>query len=162
MTTADFDNDGNIDVLSCLNRYGRVDWYKNDSSGNFSDPQIISIANATISPIYTADFDNDGDIDVLSASYNYDKIAWYKNLLINIDTNNNDIGIKVYPNPVKNVLYVEQDVAMPTSYILYNTAGSIVLQGSFATLTKTISVENLPRGMYYLQMNGEVFKVVKF
>ncbi|MBK9462846.1 MAG: VCBS repeat-containing protein [Sphingobacteriales bacterium] len=61
-----------------LNRYGRVDWYKNDSSGNFSDPQIISIANATISPIYTADFDNDGDIDVLSASYNYDKIAWYK------------------------------------------------------------------------------------
>ncbi|MBK9462845.1 MAG: T9SS type A sorting domain-containing protein [Sphingobacteriales bacterium] len=85
-----------------------------------------------------------------------------QNLLINIDTNNNGIDIKVHPNPVKNALYVEKDVATPTNYILYNTAGSIVLRGSFATLTKTISVENLPRGMYYLQMNGEVFKVVKF
>ncbi len=156
---ADLDNDGDMDVLSASANDYKIAWYENDGSGNFGTQQIISSSVGNPHSVCAADLDNDGDIDVLSDG---DKIAWYKNFLANAVCTNNGIDIKVHPNPVKNALYVEKDVAMPTSYILYNTAGSIVLQGSFATLTKTISVENLPRGMYYLQMNGEVFKVVKF
>ena len=150
---ADLDNDGDIDVLSASADDNKIAWYENDGSGNFGTQQIISSSVGNPHSVYAADLDNDGDIDVLSDG---DKIAWYKNALFN------GISIKVHPNPVKDTLYVEHNIATPTNYILYTTAGSIVLRGSFATLTKTISVENLPRGMYYLQMNGEVFKVVKF
>jgi uncharacterized repeat protein (TIGR01451 family) len=78
----DFDNDGDIDILSSSVGDNEISWYKNiDGLGNFvAQPKIASGIDA-IEPwsVFSTDIDNDGDIDVLSASREDDKIAWYEN-----------------------------------------------------------------------------------
>ncbi len=77
---ADFDLDGDIDVLAASEWNDTISWYENmDGKGAFGLQQIIS--NNAITPFsaYASDIDNDGDIDVLSTSVSDNKIAWYKN-----------------------------------------------------------------------------------
>ncbi|SRX52759.1 FG-GAP-like repeat-containing protein [Aequorivita sp. CIP111184] len=79
--SADFDGDGDMDVLSSSWQGSkRIAWYENtDGQGNFSVENVITnnVANAT--SIFASDIDNDGDMDVISASQTDDKIAWYEN-----------------------------------------------------------------------------------
>ena len=78
--TADFDGDGDMDVLSASERDNAITWHENlDGKGEFFDYQVVTTKTNGVSSIYAADFDNDGDMDVLSGSINDNKIAWYKN-----------------------------------------------------------------------------------
>jgi len=78
---ADFDGDGDMDVLSISRGDDKVAWYKNlDGLGNFGPQIIISLSldfplNAVIS-----DIDNDGDMDIVSHSNHDHKIGWFRNL----------------------------------------------------------------------------------
>ena len=70
--TADFDNDGDQDVLTSLG------WYENtDGLGTFGP------LNSTVTPgfddisTFAADMDNDGDLDFISGGVNY--VAYYEN-----------------------------------------------------------------------------------
>ncbi|MBK9462848.1 MAG: VCBS repeat-containing protein [Sphingobacteriales bacterium] len=76
------DSDGDIDILSTYvgqTDDGRIIWYENDGSGNFSSRQAISSVVFNPRAVYAADLDNDGDMDVLSDSANDYRIAWYEN-----------------------------------------------------------------------------------
>ena len=64
-----------MDVLSASHDDNKIAWYKNDGSGNFSDPIIISSQANSIESVYASDLDGDGDMDVLSASHDDNKIA---------------------------------------------------------------------------------------
>jgi hypothetical protein len=66
-----------------------------------------------------------------------------------------------YPNPITNTLTIQQPTAQTATYTLYNTLGEVVSKGAFDTPTHTIPVSHLPVGMYYLQVNGVSFKVMK-
>jgi hypothetical protein len=66
---------------------------------------------------------------------------------------------KTYPNPVQDWLHITTNKAGVNNYTLYNTLGIAVLQGKYPTAA--ISVAHLPSGMYYLQLNDEVLRVVK-
>ena len=66
-----------------------------------------------------------------------------------------------YPNPATNTLTIQQPTAQTAAYTLYNTLGKVVSSGTFDTQTHTIAVTHLPVGMYYLQVNGVSFKVMK-
>ncbi|HNI44518.1 MAG TPA: T9SS type A sorting domain-containing protein [Chitinophagales bacterium] len=66
-----------------------------------------------------------------------------------------------YPNPITNTLTIQQPTPQTATYTLYNTLGEVVSKGSFDTPTHTIPVSHLPVGMYYLQVNGVSFKVMK-
>ncbi|NES68515.1 MAG: hypothetical protein F6K24_26420, partial [Okeania sp. SIO2D1] len=68
VATADFDNDGNTDILltgqdSSNNPVSKV--YTNDGSGGFSENTDVSLTGVHYSAVATADFDNDGDTDIL-------------------------------------------------------------------------------------------------
>jgi len=104
----DLDNDGDIDVLSASVIDSKIAWYENlDGQGNFGPQQIISVnAPGTLST-FAADLDGDGDMDVLSASQIDHKIAWYENLTILGVATHNKPTIKVYPNPSKEIVFVE-------------------------------------------------------
>lgn len=64
--------------------------------------------------------------------------------------------LNIYPNPVKDILYVKSDKAF-TSYSVYNMAGQVVLSGQI--LDKSMNVSQLPVGRYVLKLtdkNGNV------
>ncbi|MCF3604995.1 FG-GAP repeat domain-containing protein [Planktothrix agardhii] len=68
VTTADFDKDGDTDILltgrdSSNNRISKI--YSNNGSGGFSENTNISLTGVSYSSVTTADFDNDGDTDIL-------------------------------------------------------------------------------------------------
>ena len=77
---ADYDNDGDMDVLSASYKDDKIAWYESDGAADpsFTARTISTSADGAIS-VYAADIDNDGDMDVLSASTNDDKIVWYEN-----------------------------------------------------------------------------------
>jgi hypothetical protein len=82
VTTADVDDDGDLDVLSASFDDDKIAWYENtDGKGGFGPQQLISTQANGANSVEAADVDGDGDLDVLSASLygNDSKIAWYEN-----------------------------------------------------------------------------------
>ncbi|WP_254173273.1 FG-GAP repeat domain-containing protein [Planktothrix pseudagardhii] len=68
VTTADFDKDGNTDILfagydSFYKRISQI--YGNNGSGGFSENTNVSLTGVYFSSVTTADFDSDGDTDIL-------------------------------------------------------------------------------------------------
>lgn len=77
---ADFDGDGDMDVLSASFLDNEISWYENtDGKGTFGNQQIISNNVSYVQSVFAADIDGDYDVDVLSASSTDNKIAWYEN-----------------------------------------------------------------------------------
>jgi len=67
IATADFDNDGDIDVILGDNS-GKIELFENEGNGHFNNPDrlfqgIISDFGIASLGISTGDYDNDGDID---------------------------------------------------------------------------------------------------
>ena len=83
LVAADFDGDGDEDLLYCSWDDGKVAWYENtDGTGSFSNVNVISNNAGGAEAVYAADLDGDGDKDALSASSSVggtNKIAWYRN-----------------------------------------------------------------------------------
>lgn len=61
--------------------------------------------------------------------------------------------IKVYPNPVRNVLTVA--INENANYELYTITGQLVKQGKLTTIDNTIAVQNLSKGYYLLRIGNE-------
>jgi hypothetical protein len=64
ITSADFDNDGDIDFLTGDNS-GLVEFYKNDGTSHFSKAGVYNLGGSMSWGLSSADFDNDGDIDFI-------------------------------------------------------------------------------------------------
>ena len=60
--------------------------------------------------------------------------------------------LKVYPNPVSDVLYVKNLPCEKVAYSIFNLVGQEVAAG---TSSGTISVARLDKGIYFLQVKGE-------
>ena len=76
---ADFDRDGDLDVVAASNYGGEIAWHENLGTGSFSEGRTISDAVSGVEDVHAADLDGDGDTDLLSASWNDDTIAWLEN-----------------------------------------------------------------------------------
>ena len=63
----------------------------------------------------------------------------------------NDCGIRIYPNPVKNTLYLQGGDA-EYSYVLYNGMGQMVANGT-ASGTHQIDCSSMTKGIYFLHLN---------
>lgn len=78
---ADFDGDGDIDVVSASRGDDKIAWYENtNGNGNFGAEQILTTNADFATSVYANDVDSDGDIDIVFASSNDDKIGWFENL----------------------------------------------------------------------------------
>lgn len=80
ISLADFDNDGDIDIVAPVFGAGQIILLENLGTGRLWDQYLIS--DQVDGPFHTslADLDNDGDLDIMSASYADHKIAWVENL----------------------------------------------------------------------------------
>lgn len=80
--TADFDNDGDLDVVSVSgsnNTNSKIQWYKNDGSGNFSAPITLTTSVDWPKSVYATDLDNDRDMDILFCTTNDGKLGFFEN-----------------------------------------------------------------------------------
>jgi hypothetical protein len=77
---ADFDLDGDIDLVAAAFSGDRIFYYENLGLGNFAPQRVISSEVDGPRNVIAADMDGDGDADVLAASNSDNKITYYENL----------------------------------------------------------------------------------
>jgi len=88
----------------------------------------------------------------------------YSNMVVvNID---GDAGVGVFPNPVTDVLYVRVPAPPgPVELTLHDGAGKLVrktqLMSTGGTLSTSLDVSGLARGVYFLSAGGRVLPVVR-
>jgi FG-GAP-like repeat len=77
---ADFDNDGDMDVIASSYTKGSIQWFRNEGKGIFSQKplNVNPSSNYAFWGLAVADLDGDKDLDVLSASLN-DEVIWFRN-----------------------------------------------------------------------------------
>ena len=78
---ADFDGDGDADVLTASRDDSELAWHENLGAGSFGPQQIISTEIVAVRYVDVADFDLDGDQDVVAlGSGAWNKLGWFENL----------------------------------------------------------------------------------
>jgi len=79
--SADFDGDGDNDVLSSSFNGNTIAWFRNlDGLGDFGEAIILATEPYGTYSAIAVDLDGDNDMDVLAAIYDIDSIAWFENL----------------------------------------------------------------------------------
>ena len=147
----DLDNDGDQDIISSERdgSYSAILWFENlDGNGNFSSQILISDEIDYATTVYASDLDQDQDFDILSASQFDGKIAWYENYTILNRPDFNNVSEKIYPNPVKETLYIKSDEIIE-SLKIFNQTGQLIK--SIINETE-INIENFKSGLYFVQI----------
>ena len=79
VAAADFDGDGDMDVLGAFPGNTLIAWGENDGAENFVQRTISATAN-DVQSVCAEDIDGDGDVDVLAAlTGGTQRIVWYEN-----------------------------------------------------------------------------------
>lgn len=78
--TADFDSDGDLDIVCASTNEDVIAWFRNSggSSPTFTEFNVTTAADGPTF-LSTGDFDLDGDVDVFASSINDDTIYWFEN-----------------------------------------------------------------------------------
>ncbi len=76
--TADFDADGDIDVISSTNQDSDIFLFLNDSTGE-SFTQVSITGSAGTNRAKVADLDQDGDMDIITSPTNIGDLVWHEN-----------------------------------------------------------------------------------
>lgn len=77
---ADFDADGDLDVISASNGDGEITWFENiDGLGTFSNEIFVSPFLGNMRSIEIADIDGDNDLDFVAATDQDNNIKWFEN-----------------------------------------------------------------------------------
>lgn len=73
------------------------------------------------------------------------------------------LGVSVYPNPAKNVIYIDRGQLESYSYKLVNVLGQTVVSGSFSQpqAQENLSVEHFEKGLYLLVLESGGMSVSK-
>ena len=72
---------------------------------------------------------------------------------------------KLFPNPVQNELYIENEINEFFTYEVYNILGEMLKKGNLSHLssTNTIDVKDLEQGIYLLHLRDkDKLEVLKF
>jgi hypothetical protein len=83
--------------------------------------------------------------------------AIYDELHSDIDETTDDAVFAVYPNPANNVLFVETQSIASLPALIYritNLMGQTVLSGNITAENQRINIENLPMGMYFINVGN--------
>jgi len=92
ISSADLDNDGDIDVISTAWQANAIYWFQNDGKGNFSERKLVSTASGS-QKARAYHIDDDNYIDIISSSSKSGEIVWYKNDSIGNFSSKKIIGI---------------------------------------------------------------------
>ena len=102
---------------------------------------------------------------VVSIQFNYENQILQRNSTVTKDTtilSVNDGGkeeMKIYPNPVKDRLSVS-GINKDQPYEILSIDGKLIKAGKYSS-TKTIDVQALPKGVYFLKVSNQNLKFIK-
>lgn len=71
-----------------------------------------------------------------------------------------ETGVSIYPNPADNMLTIN-GVEHPTTVRIYSTNGALQIMENISSNNNTLSVASLSKGIYLLQINTEVIRMIK-
>ena len=155
--TVDIDNDGDIDVLAVGAQTfdGGVAWFENlDGQGNFGVIQFIDQPTPSARSVHATDLDGDGDQDVIVPILMDDVLVWYRNQTVLSVEDAQLESIKIHPNPVKDILYLEiPKKLLVDRIILYDILGRKVMTVS-GSLT-SIDMRGLQKGVYFVSIYSQ-------
>lgn len=166
LSTADVDQDGDIDVMG--NAYGGWRYYQNNGTATAPifattfDPFNLSSTGDILSNTF-GDLDNDGDLDILSARYAGTATMYYyeNNPLVGFAVEEMQVnGWSVYPNPSHAQLNLKRSAELETgnySLEIYDNQGKkIISQDLEAGFTdQVVNIESLTSGTYIARITGE-------
>ena len=73
--------------------------------------------------------------------------------------------VLVYPNPVRDNLYIDTTVTSEVSIILYDISGKIMISEKLAKKSNVIDMKTVPSGVYFLKVNASAksatYKIIK-
>jgi uncharacterized protein (DUF2141 family) len=162
----DIENDGDMDVF--IGEYsGGVYYYKNtgnataavfmlqtSSANPFDGVDVGAYATPTF-----VDIDNDGDMDAFIGG-NVGTNSCFSNMCVTNTVTSmpafekeNNIFLKVYPNPAQNIITIELLENAPLQSIeIYNLVGRLIYSNNNIEAKQQISVDKLSNGVYLLEV----------
>ncbi|WP_284653527.1 T9SS type A sorting domain-containing protein [Flavobacterium terrisoli] len=152
---SDLSNDMNGNYwLVKLNSAGAIQWQKNYGGTEFDRAHcIIKTADNGLAVAGFA-FSNNEDVSGNHGESDYWIVKLSADPLGTADFNNNEI--KLYPNPVSDVLQIQEMNEPITAIKIIDLTGKTVLQQS--TNTQMVNVEMLSNGMYVLEVYSAMGK----
>ena len=163
-------------VKSYTDEYG-LEKYKVAVSTTTNEPDsftVISGADPLLAPagaweevsFNLSDYDNDTVFVAINCVSEDAFIFMVDDIIIETETGiseNNEISVRIYPNPVSDYLNVEADKKI-SELILINSTGQIVKSKYFNNRSITLNVSGLQKGIYVLQIRtreGAAFRKIQ-
>lgn len=154
---ADFDNDGDLDIVgACKSATPDMNIFLNSGTGTFSPMTGHSFGQIDFrTEVQVGDIDNDGDIDIIH-TYQTTGVGMYvtkiyKNDIATLSTAENAIeNVSIYPNPASSTVTIQTNEAIE-NVIVYNLLGKEILRGK----SEIINISSLSQGMYILQIETQ-------
>lgn len=88
--------------------------------------------------------------------------AIYSNQLMSIQESEK-LNLTIYPNPIQDKLYIEEDERKINSLKIRNASGKLILTENIVAKQTEINFSSLPAGVYFIsfEQNGKVLKTEK-
>lgn len=170
VTAGDINHDGDVDILAITtaDTLKPFYFYENRPGGNgkpafqnpIPDPFGLPGGGTEVNYLgpTLVDIDGDNDLDLFvfrSEESGITGLQFFKNTLFSTGTNPlviTDEQIRILPNPVKDFIYIENTSGFPVKELsFYDRTGQWV-RTIHAQPDKSISVANLPDGVYIVRM----------
>jgi len=169
-SVAPFGNDtlhgaGSDDIfVTAYNNMGDEEWAKFAGGVSSDGGYAIAIDNSHNILIagYTSSQPASFDAFQISATSSWDPfVAKLSNPLAVTDVHLSANDIHVYPNPTDDIIYIIADDKVPALIQLIDVTGRIILSQSSATKNSSISIKQVPDGIYYLRLSAKANTVMK-
>jgi len=80
-------------------------------------------------------------------------------IVVNIDNPHENVSLSLYPNPVKETVFIRGGSASRFEYSILNSVGHVIMQGN--TATRSIDVSRLQSGLFILKTGSNTLKFLK-
>lgn len=91
----------------------------------------------------------------------YTVVLKSSNAPLGIENISNTIEASIYPNPTSGILHIDFKESKKRNFSIKSQIGQIIRSGTLYQQDNTIDLEDLTAGIYYLQIDQSVFKVLK-
>lgn len=73
-----------------------------------------------------------------------------------------NIQVNIYPNPTQSKINLSLNFSKEVDYELFSPLGKQLMNGTFTSSNEEIDLSNLPSNIYFLKVDNQVFKILKF